>query len=41
MGLYRNLGVLERAGVAVRIVTNDEFARFELAEDPAGTITTA
>lgn len=29
---YRNLAVLERAGVVHRIVTNDEFARFELAE---------
>lgn len=30
---YRNLAVLERAGVVRRIVTADEFARFELAED--------
>jgi Fe2+ or Zn2+ uptake regulation protein len=30
---YRNLAVLERAGVVNRLVTNDEFARFELAED--------
>lgn len=30
---YRNLAVLERAGVVHRIVTNDEFARFELAEN--------
>ncbi len=30
---YRNLAVLERAGVVRRIVTTDEFARFELAED--------
>ncbi|MDQ2650129.1 MAG: transcriptional repressor [Actinomycetota bacterium] len=30
---YRNLAVLERAGVVQRIVTNDEFARYELAED--------
>ena len=30
---YRNLAVLERAGVVGRIVTNDEFARYELAED--------
>ncbi|MGH9246081.1 MAG: Fur family transcriptional regulator [Acidimicrobiales bacterium] len=29
---YRNLAVLERAGVVHRIVTND-FARYELAED--------
>ncbi len=34
--VYRNLGVLEQAGVAVRIVTNDEFARFELAEAHGG-----
>jgi Fe2+ or Zn2+ uptake regulation protein len=30
---YRNLGVLERAGVVRRIVTTDEWARYELAED--------
>jgi Fe2+ or Zn2+ uptake regulation protein len=30
---YRNLAVLERAGVVHRIVTSDEFARFELDED--------
>jgi Fe2+ or Zn2+ uptake regulation protein len=30
---YRNLAVLERAGVVHRIVTSDEFGRFELAED--------
>lgn len=30
---YRNLAVLERAGVVRRIVTSDEHARFELAED--------
>ena len=30
---YRNLAVLERAGVVRRIVTSDEFARYELAED--------
>jgi Fe2+ or Zn2+ uptake regulation protein len=30
---YRNLAVLVRAGVVRRIVTTDEFARFELAED--------
>ena len=34
--VYRNLSVLEQAGVAVRIVTNDEFARFELAEAHGG-----
>jgi len=31
--LYRNLVVLERAGVVRRILTNGDFARFELAED--------
>jgi Fe2+ or Zn2+ uptake regulation protein len=31
--VYRNLAVLERAGVVHRIVTSDEFGRFELAED--------
>ena len=30
---YRNLAVLERAGVVHQIVTSDEFARYELAED--------
>jgi Fe2+ or Zn2+ uptake regulation protein len=30
---YRNLAILERAGVVHRIVTADEFARYELAED--------
>ncbi|MCU1451168.1 MAG: Fe2+/Zn2+ uptake regulation protein [Acidimicrobiales bacterium] len=30
---YRNLAVLEQAGIVRRIVTNDEFARYELAED--------
>jgi Fe2+ or Zn2+ uptake regulation protein len=30
---YRNLAVLERAGVVHRIVTSNEFARYELAED--------
>ncbi len=34
--LYRNLAVLEQAGVVRRIVTHDEFARFELAEDLTG-----
>ncbi|GJM37181.1 MAG: transcriptional repressor [Acidimicrobiales bacterium] len=29
---YRNLAVLEESGVVTRIVTNDEFARYELAE---------
>jgi Fe2+ or Zn2+ uptake regulation protein len=31
--VYRNLAVLQRAGVVHRIVTTDEFARYELAED--------
>lgn len=31
--VYRNLAVLEQAGVVHRIVTSDEFARYELAED--------
>jgi Fe2+ or Zn2+ uptake regulation protein len=30
---YRNLSVLERAGVVQRIVTTGEWARYELAED--------
>lgn len=30
---YRNLAVLERVGVVHRVVTTDEFARYELAED--------
>jgi Fe2+ or Zn2+ uptake regulation protein len=34
--VYRNLAVLEAAGVVHRIVTNDEFARYELAEDLTG-----
>jgi Fur family ferric uptake transcriptional regulator len=34
--VYRNLVLFERAGVAHRIVTNAEFARFELAEDLTG-----
>ena len=34
--VYRNLVVLEEAGVVHRIVTNDEFARYELAEDLSG-----
>ena len=33
---YRNLAVLERAGVVHRIVTSDEFARFELDETLTG-----
>ena len=34
--VYRNLSVLESAGVVTRIVGNDEFGRFELAEDLIG-----
>lgn len=34
--VYRNLGLLEQAGVVCRIVTDDEFGRFELAEDLTG-----
>jgi Fur family ferric uptake transcriptional regulator len=30
---YRNLAVLERAGIVHRIVTSHDFARYELAED--------
>jgi Fur family transcriptional regulator, ferric uptake regulator len=30
---YRNLAVLEKAGVVERVMAADEFARFELAED--------
>lgn len=31
--VYRNLAVLERAGVVHRILTADDFGRYELAED--------
>jgi len=31
--VYRNLAVLEQAGLVQRIVTSDEWARFELAEN--------
>ncbi len=34
--VYRNLVVLEQAGIVHRIVTNAEFARFELTEDLTG-----
>lgn len=34
--VYRNLSVLEAAGVVRRIAGGDEFTRFELAEDLAG-----
>lgn len=30
---YRNLSLLEEAGVVHRLVTHDEFARYELAEE--------
>lgn len=33
---YRNLAVLEQVGIVRRIVTSDEHARFELAEDLTG-----
>lgn len=31
--VYRNLAVLEEVGAVTRIVTHDDFARYELAED--------
>ena len=31
--VYRNLAVLEKAGAVHRVVTGEEFARYELAED--------
>ena len=34
--VYRNLAVLERAGVVQRIVTSDEWARYELSHDLTG-----
>lgn len=34
--VYRNLAVLERAGVVHRVVTREEHARYELAEELAG-----
>lgn len=34
--VYRNLAVLERAGVVQRVVTTGEWARYELAEDFTG-----
>lgn len=34
--VYRNLAVLERAGVVARVVTMDEWARFELSEELTG-----
>lgn len=34
--VYRNLTVMERAGVVTRVVTNSEWGRYELAEDLTG-----
>jgi Fe2+ or Zn2+ uptake regulation protein len=34
--VYRNLVVLEQAGIVHRVITHDEFARYELAEDLTG-----
>lgn len=34
--VYRNLAILELAGIVHRIVTKDEFARFELSEEMSG-----
>ncbi len=34
--VYRNLTILEEAGVVTRIVTSDDFARYELAEKLTG-----
>jgi Fur family transcriptional regulator, ferric uptake regulator len=34
--VYRNLVVLEEAGIVHRVVGTDDFARWELAEDVAG-----
>ncbi len=31
--VYRNLAILEQVGAVTRIVTHDDFARYELAED--------
>lgn len=33
---YRNLALLEQAGVVHRVIGNDEFARYELAEELTG-----
>lgn len=33
---YRNLATLERVGVVTRVVTSDEWARYELSEDITG-----
>ena len=34
--VYRNLSVLEQAGVVTKVVTNSEWGRYELAEDLTG-----
>jgi len=34
--VYRNLTILEEVGVVTRIVTSDDFARYELAEQLTG-----
>lgn len=34
--VYRNLTVLEKAGVVTKVVTNSEWGRYELAEDLTG-----
>lgn len=34
--VYRNLALLERAGVVARVVTTDEWARYELSEELTG-----
>jgi Fe2+ or Zn2+ uptake regulation protein len=34
--VYRNLVILEEAGVVRKVVATDEFARYELAEDLSG-----
>ena len=33
---YRNLSVLENAGVVIRVITTDEWARYELSEQIMG-----
>ena len=34
--VYRNLTILEEVGAVTRIITRDDFARYELAEDLTG-----
>jgi len=34
--VYRNLTAMEEAGVVTRVITNDDFARYELAEQLTG-----